>query len=78
MVEDILCREIKVGNYVVYFNRIYKVVDVPLTATTEVAVAIKLVDSDKDVLFRKSKKMCLVDDKDVIYWKLKNGQRKTG
>lgn len=79
MHEDMLCRPIQPGNYVVYYSNIYEVIELlgnNGSGTKSSGLArIRLVDSSKTT--KSVKKycydMCVIDTNDVLMWKLKRG-----
>lgn len=75
--EDMLGREIKEGDYVVYYSNIYQVksrLGVPREGQAGM-LSICLVDKSKTTKAVKkySHEMCVVSKEDVLIWKIKRG-----
>jgi hypothetical protein len=76
MPSDLLGREIHPGDYVVFHNCIYQVVDVPNKSRGEGGyVKIMLYNPSKTTrpVKKHSTFLCIIPKEDIIVWKLKQG-----
>lgn len=76
MITDIIDREIKIDDYVVFHNNIYKVLALGRERTDGVgSVKIMLAKPSKTTrpVIKYSKDLCLLHKEDILIWLLKGG-----
>lgn len=74
--KDMLEREIAPGDYVVFYSKIYQVIELLGTPRSECGmVRVKLIDASKTTrsVKKNSDEMCIIDKDDVLIWKIKRG-----
>jgi hypothetical protein len=78
MANDILDRELKVGDFVAFYSNIYRITKVPTKSVQDYGyVSIKTVNGTEKSrpVTKYSRYMCLIPQEDVIAWTIKTGKQ---
>ena len=75
MIVDMLERPIKEGDFVVYYNKVYRVGDYGNEVNRFASIPICLIDKTKSTktVKKPAADLCLLDREEVMIWKLKRG-----